>query len=333
MKINKKKLKLILEKMGLAILYIIEIKLSYKSTGILFINELNNYNKIIDDYVDLLSENNITNPVDIFNCFNQTLWNGYFSANHQFSYDLGRKLYFDNYGLGCINGEAVCLNNADMLTDVFKSCGYDATTLNCYVNTDNIKIELNDIPIHREKTPNANKLNKIIEILRNILSLATGNHAITAVNFKGKIYYFDPTNLCYLGKINNKQVAILNGEGNFDIKYLSSALFNDINLKTLKGESIDYKEQIKQSKYLDEHILEEFYNQEKERYQKIKDGCEYKIPFIFVCFSLYILTELRKALCTKITKTIEHKREDAFKKTVEKDIEEIQQVLKKIKYQ
>ena len=220
-----------------------------------------------------------------------------------------------------------------MLTDVFKSCGYDATTLNCRVDPNTIKLDLSDIPIERELSPNNyNKFYEIVESIISIVSYATGNHAITAVKYEGEIYCFDPTNLCYLGKINNNQVEILNGEGTFDIKYLSTALFNDMNLMALTGENADYEEQIENSKYLDERILQEFYEKEKEIYQKIKDGCQYKIPLIFVCLASALLAEIRSVITNKIKKAIEHKRRAAFNKEIEKDIEEIRLAIQKIKF-
>lgn len=340
MKPDKERLKLILKKIGLTIIYVIELKISYKSTGLMFINELNNYNKVITDYVDMLEEHNIENPVDVFNCFNQTLWNGYFSANQSFSYELGRKLYFDNYGLGCISGEAVCLNNAAMLTDVFKSLGYEASTLNCCIDPEKMKLDLTDIPIERDiKTGTSNNFYKMTEIIGKIFSNITGNHAITVVKYKDELYYFDPTNLCYFGKTNNNQLTLLNGEGTIDIKYLSSIILGNLDFDTLLGECADYANQIENSKYLDEEVLEEFYEKEKELYLKIKKGCEHKSPLIFSCCVLFCLMEIRCAIYNQIKSHIEHKKrkenDEKLNNEIEKlkkDIEEFKKQLKKINY-
>lgn len=307
MQLKKEKLKQALKKMGLAMIYIIEMKLSFKATGLMFTHELKDYNQVISDYVDTLEENKIENPVDIFNCFNQTLWNGYFSAAQSFSYDLNRKLYFDNFGLGCINGEAVCLNNADMLTDVFRSYGYDASTMICRVDTNKTILDLDGIPIERNVSPS--KSDWFYKKVGSVLSYISGNHVITAVKYENDLYYFDPTNLCYLGKTENNKIEIINGNGIVHFKYLSSILIGDIDIDTLTGSANDYTDQIENSKYIDEQVLQEFYEKEKEIYERIKDGCKYKIPLILLYIFMVYLDKLRIIINNEIKDAIEYKKD------------------------
>lgn len=122
-----------------------------------------------------------------------------------------------NAGTGCVRGEAVCLNNADFLRQIFSSYGYKAYVINCYIN---------DVSIDNIRTNSGipRKIGDETSILADIISLIpgvdkiVGNHAVTCVKFQDSIYYFDPTNFVYLGKTGINELSIINGEGDFTIK-------------------------------------------------------------------------------------------------------------------
>ena len=329
MQIDRKKLKRNLKRLALTFLYVIELKIAYKSTGLLFKDELKDYNQVINDYVDMLEENQVTNPVDVFTCFSQTLWNGYLSENQNYEYDIKRKIYFDNFGLGCINGEGVCLNNADMLTDIFRSYGYEASTVITYVHADSQPIAryLNEYKIISDDTIIFN----IIKQADKILTYLIGNHAITVVKYNDELYCFDPTNLCYLFKIKENQVQKINGELTMDIKYMVSLLFTDLDMDTFTDNNAEYIEKMINPIYLDKEVLQEFYDQEQELYKRIKDGCENKIPVLHLIFATFILYQIRTYIIHITKNGLKYKMLKDYCKEINEDIhKDNQEMIKKL---
>lgn len=127
------------------------------------------YKKVVSDFADLLEDNGYNNPKEIFDCYNYALWNGYLSNNHQLNYSLDRKIYLKDSGIGCVLGESVCLNNANMLEDIYDEMGYKSYTINCYVDPKNCSITPTGSNANIERNVKENTITKIAEILNNLL--------------------------------------------------------------------------------------------------------------------------------------------------------------------
>jgi len=256
-----------------AILYIM-LKLPGTIQSITNFNAMHQYKEVIDDFSNFLSENGLSNPKVIFDCFNYALWNGNLSDNHELNYSLNRKIFLKNHGVGCIRGESVCLNNASMLADIFKHLGYKAYVITCYVEDFSITPIGSNEEIKRNVKEEANT--KLQETLLNItkpFQYIFGNHAITCVEYENEFYYYDPTNLIYLGKSNVYNLNIINGTGKYSIRYLSSSLFNGILSFETISQTNDklYKDEILNSKstIIPKERLEIFFDNEKEIYKEI----------------------------------------------------------------
>lgn len=267
-------------------------------------NIIQEYNSITDDFSDFLNENDIIEPSEIFDYYSYALWNGYLSNNHKFEYDVNRAFLIDYYGLDCIDGKAVCLNEADMLTDIYRKFGYEAYTIGCYVDVDHS--EVNPIRCGKkiERSINDDANDFITEFFYNaaassnvkFISKIFGNHAITCVKYNDEYYFYDPTRLAYLGKIDYNKVNIINGDGFYKLMYLSTAaltsdFFNpniivNNNCENYSDEIIEKNIEIKQEE------LESFYLNECSKYEYISENMDSNKQFIHAILSLYISQEV-----------------------------------------
>lgn len=270
------------------ILSISSFKLAQNIDDLFNRNSIIEYENIIDDFTNYLKQNNINNPIEIFDYYNYALWNGYLSNNHIYQYDSNRDILISNPGLTCIAGNGVCLNKAD---------SYNAHTLNCYVNSELVTIDiirtnkLFDRNISED--PSNEVLEKFINAIDPLIKLI-GNHAITCVEYEGIFYFFDSTNLIYLQKIDFNTIQIINGSGSFDLKYFSSLFYNDLSSIEVIDDIGSYDKEVLESENveIDLESLEQFYNQEKYYYQQVSEHLEQKNQLILSIISLFISTNL-----------------------------------------
>lgn len=286
-----------------SLIYISEFKLTGKMQNIFNQKAVIEYDNIIEDFTNLLLSNDIKNPMDVFECYNYALWGGYFSNNHQFQFTSSRDLYFDNAGIECITGKGVCLNIADMLTDNFRKLGYNANTIIYYVTSN----EVNITPLHNDALINRNTNYEESTILQFIskLGIISGNHAITCVENNGEYYYFDTTNLIYFDKYSLNDIKIINGNGNLELRYLSSLVFSDIG--SIKGilskNNESYKDEVYNKNTIDLSILdlENFYLNHAEQYSNISDNLESKPQPLFIILMSFMIFQIAKSIINKIT--------------------------------
>lgn len=271
------------------------LKLSQETLDFFNHKELTEYENIIDDFVESMKEQGIEEPVEIFDYYNYALWNGYLSNTQEYQYNGGRDLFLSNPGLSCVTGSGVCLNKADFLAKIYEEYGYDAYTVNCYVDVDSNTI-INPIRTNSEverKIANnkaTENLEKFVKILKP-LTLVVDNHAITCVEYEGEFYYLDPTNLAYLKKVDFNTMEIINSEGSFDIRYLTSAYFWNIGVsEIIPNSDFDYSEMLNgQPVDINIEKLEQFYNENKESYQKVDEQLQKKNQLIlYIIFSTII---------------------------------------------
>jgi len=274
------------------------------------------YEDIIDDFVKLMKKQGIENPIEIFDYYNYALWNGYLSNQHTYQYNGDRDIFFSNQGLTCITGHGVCLNKADFLTSIYKEYGYDAHTILCYIDVDeefNVTPIRTNSSIQRKVSDNkeTKNLNKLLDILKPITVL-TGNHAITCVEYEGDFYYLDSTNLEYLQKIDKNTMEIINGEGSLDIRYLTTMFFENISsLKIINNDNFDYSKLLEDDNVtIDLEKLEQFYNDNSNKYELVSKQLEHKNQIIIYIICSIILSngieKLNKkgqVILKKVTKT------------------------------
>ena len=255
-------------------------KATFKLQNIFYVEEKDAYEKVVDDFKDFLKEENIDKPIDIFDYYCYALWNGYLSYNHKFEYDLSRPILTDNYGMDCIIGRGVCLNEAGMLTDIYNSYGYEAYTVMNYVDVDNRDVYYlrTGEDLNRGISNTGMSIYHLFESSLDKLGKIFGNHAITCVKYNGEYYFYCPTQLLYFEKNDSNSVEIINGEGEFKLKYISSFLTNNtINFKVINSKNHDnYSKEVLESTKIEinEKKLEQFYNEHKEIYKKISRKIE-----------------------------------------------------------
>lgn len=267
------------------------------------------YEDVIDDFVDLMKKQGIKEPIEIFDYYNYALWNGYLSNQHTYQYNGDRDIFFSNPGLACITGNGVCLNKADFLTSIYKEYGYNAHTILCY------KRKISD-------NKETEKLNKLLDILKP-LTVLTGNHAITCVEYEGDFYYLDSTNLEYLQKIDKNTMKIINGEGSLDIRYLTTTFFGDISsLEIINNDNFDYSKLLEDDNVvIDLEKLEQFYIANSNKYELVSKQLEHKNQVIIYIICSIILTRAinnlnkkGRIILEKVTKTTEKEEVKKVKK-------------------
>lgn len=103
--------------------------------------EVNQYKEIVKDFGDFLNDNGVTKIPQIFEYYNYALWGGYLSKDHNFQFNMDRDIFFSTYGLGCVLGDSVCLNNAGMLCDLYQTMGIDSDVVMCYIPAGKVTID------------------------------------------------------------------------------------------------------------------------------------------------------------------------------------------------
>lgn len=277
-------------------------------------DEIKKYESVVEDFKGYLESENVLHPIAIFDYFNYALWHGYLSDSQDFKYDTKRDLFIKTPGLGCISGDAVCLNDAGFLTDLFKSFGYNAFSVTCYVGEAEIEnIRTNEFVERQIEVTNVERTEKVINYLDPIVKVV-GNHSITAVLYDGEYYYFDPTNLVYLGKSGINNLEILNGVGHFDIRYLSSSIYStpkvwlnliDISDKEYNREYLSQFPEVN----IDEEKLQSFFEEEEGLLAEINQGLAEKNQIVLFILSVLIASTIINTPYNTLYEYIKNKKE------------------------
>lgn len=280
------------------------------------------YKEIVEDFGEYLKENDIEDPTQVFDYFNYALWGGYLSKDHNFKFNYKRDIFYSTYGLGCVLGDCVCLNNAGMLSDLYKSMGMDSEVVMCYVPVDKIRIYnirgqeniTRKVADTEEDAEEVADVPFVIRVLSHVkpLSFVYGNHAITLVEYDGEYYYYDATNLAYLSKGNTHDLNIINGEGSFKSRNITTFLFEvDAAFKGLfennqDDYNLEYLENLETTD-IDVLKLEEFYQQEKELIDSVYDSLKSKSQKFIKALSMLLTLVLVTNVHTTFEKVIYRK--------------------------
>ena len=185
------------------------------------------YNNILNKFKVLSKELKLANSLELSTLYTYLLWNGYFSKDKKFNYEIeNRALIEGRFSYDIMNGNGVCLNFSDMLKDILNNCGYKSSTLlNRPINTKELK---NNYVIDIERNAkNPKPLTKVLPIILQPLVKRMGNHAFNLIEENSKLYIYDATNLILL-ELNDKYIAsLLVGKGEFSLKPYLSIAFND----------------------------------------------------------------------------------------------------------
>lgn len=280
------------------------------------------YKEIVNDFGCYLSDNGIEDPTQIFDYFNYALWGGYLSHDHSFQFNQDRDIFFSSYGIGCVLGDSVCLNNAAMLSDLYKSMGMDSDILMCYVPAGKVSID----EIRNQDEITRNVVGETVSsqdnfVIVNPLALLFGNHVITIVNNDGEYFYYDPTNLAYLSKKDMFNLEVINGAGSFKQRDLTTFVFEfDAALKDLlatkqREYNLTYLNSLEETS-IDPLKLEEFYISEKELIDSVYDSIKSKSQMMIKILSLVlagILVTLGQIGLDKVMLLKSKKEEDKLK--------------------
>lgn len=187
----------------------------------IFENEYD-YNRIIESFLKLSQELDMTSSFELSNLYTYMLWNGYFSKNKNMVYRQIEQLPCINIlSHEIMNGKGVCLNVSAMLTDILNKAGYNSANLLGYGNgvlkgyTPPINIKLANgravVPAGRVKTKMLHKI--------------CGNHAFNLVADENGMYIYDSQNL-RIFSLNSKNEGN-SGKLTLHIKPFLSYYIND----------------------------------------------------------------------------------------------------------
>lgn len=178
-------------------------------------DELINYNNILISVKNLYKKLEIKDSFEIFYTFSYMLHNGYFSVNKRYEHNINKRIInSDHDSLSIMTGYGVCVNNSDMLYDIYNKLNYNPYMIANFCN----KLEIDRYDL-RKRIIIKEDLNKIP---KNI-----ANHVCVLVKDNKYNLIYDSTNIGYF-KINNlKEAYIINGEGKIKIKlFESSSCYN-----------------------------------------------------------------------------------------------------------
>jgi len=193
----------------------------------LYADSLAKYQLVLENYKQLASELQLDNAMQLSHLFAYLLWNGYLSVTKEHHYNLkGRLLLPEMHSFDVINGQGVCLSYAEFLHHFLETCHQKSAMLDCLaLRKNNINHFSN---INRKICINRSIVSKISDNLlpKILLEKRVGNHEVTLIEDDDKIYIYDVTDLCVLNVINKDEALLVNGKGTYNIKPLSTLVFN-----------------------------------------------------------------------------------------------------------
>lgn len=205
------------------------------------------YNHILDKTKILANELKISNSLELSILFSYMLYNGYYSKTKEHKYKLeDRKPIYGFYSYDIFNGNGVCLNYSDMLTDILRFCGYEVAIIANMVH----KVEKPEYKMNIDRGMVEPKLNtKIFHKILGPISHLIGNHACTLIIDNGRPYIYDPTNLTMFDCVSNRVANHSLGKGEILLKpYLSYAINDSEGLQALRDLAMTLKYDIPYNK-------------------------------------------------------------------------------------
>ena len=186
------------------------------------------YDDLLNNWVNLFNELDVTEPLEIAQLFSILLWNGYFSINKNLYYQYDDRANLTGwYSLDIMTGRGVCLNFSDMLKDLLLKMSVDAALLINYmdkVQRQNITSEL-----VKRKYVQESKRHKIVMKLISPILRKFGNHAFVVIREQERLFAFDPTNLVCAHIKNLKSAQMIDGKGIFQLQVEDSYAYAKTN--------------------------------------------------------------------------------------------------------
>lgn len=186
-------------------------KKAKKESALLYSDFTIAYQSIIESTAKLCFELNLKDSMSAFTAFDYLLWNGYFSKDKSYAYEINKRLNINGYySLDIINGHGVCLNKVHLLDGILKAMNYES-----YLITNLVKepFKQNYMPkIDRKVNAQKNSSSKILQFLTLPIQQVFGNHACTLVRKNSVYYVYDPTNLCVYKLNKFLQADMIGGE-------------------------------------------------------------------------------------------------------------------------
>ena len=208
-----------------------------------------NYNEMLTKYKDLALELKLKNALEMSMLFSYMMWNGYYSVDKKYSYKLEDRLLIPGlYSFDIIRGNGVCLAHSQLLADYLNVCSKKSSFISCNFEL-NETSNLNTFkpPIRRVHNIDI-RLKFISTILSSLLcakNSKNGNHSVTLIEDDNKFYVCDSTNLYFAQIQNDSTATIINGNGKYYLKPLSSPIeipyadFNRLYEKVLESDKKD----------------------------------------------------------------------------------------------
>ncbi len=243
------------------------------------------YDEIIDRFINLANNLELTDPIEIFSLYVYMYRGGYLSNNHNFQYHTDMKDLALLNGLDVIRGSGVCRSITSMLTDIYKKMGFRSSNLSVNTDGETIRNLSHICPLKLQKSENGAKFAKIISSFTKIIKLP--NHLITIVDDTSYSYTLDPTNdgILYPSKFGKLRiynspklgmqnyVSILTLQslmGNFTTPNKIPGVINQLGMDTIELSTFEYLyrnalEIINRNK----NLLDSFYEANKNLYEQI----------------------------------------------------------------
>ncbi len=154
------------------------------------------YLNIIKRTADLFKQLAIDDALVKCCFFNHLLWSGFFSKNHQISYqEEGRISNFSALGADIMLGKTACLNNSDMLCRLLRATGTESFIIACDVFDDsfNYNNSVNNSCLSSFSPTKESFISKQANSMTSI-----GSHVLSLFAYQDSYYLADSTNMTFL---------------------------------------------------------------------------------------------------------------------------------------
>ena len=225
---------------------------------------------ILKNIKEIIKEINPENIHELFYIYCYLLTKGYLSKDKYYEYsDIDENLETDEVTFNefkVYSGKGVCRHNATQLNKILKTLDKNSNFIGLNVQ----KIETGNL---MDFTPN------IGECLKTSSSdIDKINHAAVYIETNESNFIIDPTNLCEIEIIKNKEIFCPSGKYIVDINLLKKTLPNKEykEKSTITKENlIEYYKASKEKIITNKNIIEEFYKNNEEKYKEISKKLEY----------------------------------------------------------
>lgn len=225
-------------------------------------NEKNLYNEVIESLKQLLDYLGFDDALKIFIATRYIVYAGYLSKDKNYKYSLDRNFIDNEFRTSIMDGTGVCLNESDLLRDVFVKMGYET----CNV---------------QNKRGYDDRENFITSKITDIV----GNHVCVFVKDNYYNYIYDMTNFCCYKLKNHKKAYSVNKKNIINLKY---AFYKEAkgNYKLIKQTNFDnkiisfkeiddfriIKKEVKKQLRNNFDILDHFYEYNKNKIEEIANS-------------------------------------------------------------